>query len=119
MLIHRGLKSALALGYLTHNFCSCRKGKLLSQLQTDMQPDDLRSWQVLIFSQKERTVSTQEAIISIQEIVFFMPQAIYFLLMYPYLWQQLIFFPVKTKALRHKHLIVSGNWGWGGGEGYG
>lgn len=36
-----------------------------------MEPDDLRSCQVLIFSQKERIVSTQEAIISIQEIGFF------------------------------------------------
>lgn len=78
MLIHQGLKSPLASGYLTHNFCSWRKGKLLSQLQIDRQPDGLRSWQVLIFSQKERTVSTQEAIISIQEISFFTPQSIYF-----------------------------------------
>ena len=43
-----------------------------------MEPDDFRSWQVLIFSQEERILSTQEAIVSIQEIFFFKPQASFF-----------------------------------------
>lgn len=78
MFIHQGLISSL--GHLTHYLCSWRKGRLLSQLQIDTEPDDLRSWQVLIFSQEERILSTQEAIISIQEIFFFFfkPQAKFF-----------------------------------------
>ena len=95
MFIHQGLVSSLALGHLTRYLCSWRKGRPLSQLQIDMEPDDLRSWQALIFSQEERILSTQEAIISIQEIVFLSHRP-FLLLLCLHLWQQLIFCPAET-----------------------
>lgn len=70
MFIHQGLISSLASGHLTHHLCSWRKGRPLSQLQIDMEPDDLRSWQVLIFSQEKSILSTQEATIYVQESFF-------------------------------------------------
>lgn len=77
----------------------------------DVESDDLRRWQVLIFSQEERIFSTQEAIISVQEN-FVLSHTPFFLLLVAVkicLWQQLIFFRAKTKDLQRECLMVSGS----------